>query len=199
MRTTRTVLFCLALGLAPRPLHAQFLELFAKGSVSKNYFNANSYIVSVTGATGLAITLFQGIRLEGRYTNATSLQNVMEINAGAIQGSLNDVLTQTAIYSLGIDFDLLGARSEFQPFLYVGVGYVTTDRSYYFLETGNPPSTYLRDPSRTGISGNLGVGFRLRIANAFAFEAEAFAYAVDIHKPNSLVNIFASVGVRLFM
>jgi hypothetical protein len=188
----------LALGLWSQPAEAT-LELFARGSVSKNYFNSDSYIVSVSAATGLALTLFQGIRLEGRYTNATSLQNQLAITAGSVSGSLNDVMTQTAIYSVGIDFDLLGPRSEFQPFLYVGVGYLITERSYYYLDTGGSASVYLKDPVRTGVTGNLGLGFRIRIANAFAFEAEAFAYGVDIHRPNPLINVFGSVGVRIFM
>jgi hypothetical protein len=193
------IVLVFAFSTAALPARAQTLELFARGSVSKNYFNANSYIVSVSAATGLAITLLAGVRLEGRYTNATSLQNRLDLDSGTMTGSLNDVLTQTAIYSIGVDFDLLGPRSEFQPFLYVGVGYVTTERSYYYMDSGGTSSVFIPEPVQTGISGNLGLGFRIRIANALALEAEAFAYGVNVHKPNPLINVFASVGIRLFI
>jgi hypothetical protein len=198
MQKIRMLWMALAIGLCSQPAHAT-LELFARGSVSKNYFNSDSYIVSVSAATGLALTLFQGIRLEGRYTNATSLQNSLAINAGTFTGTLNDVLTQTAIYSVGVDFDLLGPRSEFQPFLYVGVGYLVTERSYYVMDSTASASVFFKEPIRTGVTGNLGAGFRIRLANSFAFEVEAFAYGVDIHKPNPLINVFGSVGVRIFM
>src|SRR5690606_346002 len=106
---------------------------------------------------------------------------------------------QTSIYSLGLDFDLLGPQSAFQPFIYVGVGYVETKRSYYFLEEDGDEPVFLRDPTQTGVSGNVGLGFRLKLANSVAFELEAFAYAVNIHRPNPLLNIFGSAGIRLFL
>lgn len=179
--------------------HASVMELFARGSVSKNFLTSSSYIVSVSGAAGIAFTLIPRVRLEGRYTNASSLQNQLSITSGSITGTLNDIMTQTAIYSVGIDFDLLGQKSAFQPFIYLGAGYVETSRSYYFLESGGSTSVYLKDPTRTGLSANVGLGFRLRIVDAFALEAEAFAYAVDVNRPNPLINVFGSVGIRIFI
>ncbi len=178
---------------------ASVLELFARGSVSKNFLTSSSYIVSVSGAAGIAFTLIPRIRLEGRYTNASSLQNQLSITSGSITGTLNDIMTQTAIYSVGIDFDLMGQKSAFQPFIYLGAGYVETSRSYYFLDSGGSTSVYLKDPTRTGLSANVGLGFRLRIVDAFALEAEAFAYAVDVNRPNPLINVFGSVGIRIFI
>jgi hypothetical protein len=187
------------LALAPLYSEASVMELFARGSVSKNFLTSSSYIVSVSGAAGIALTLIPRIRLEGRYTNASSLQNQLSITSGSITGTLNDIMTQTAIYSVGVDFDLLGQKSSFQPFIYLGAGYVETSRSYYFLESGSSTSVYLKDPTRTGLSANVGLGFRLRIVDAFALEAEAFAYAVDINRPNPLINVFGSVGIRIFI
>ncbi len=178
---------------------ASGMELFARGSVSKNYLTESSYVLSVSAATGVAFTLIPRIRLEARYTNASSLQNLMTVTYTGFSGALHDVMTQTSIYSLGLDFDLMGQQSSFQPFVYVGAGYVQTERSYYVLPSGASSSVYWKEPTRKGVSGNLGLGFRIRIASAFAFEVEAFAYAIDIDKPNPLVNIFGSAGVRLFL
>lgn len=175
------------------------MELFARGSVSKNFLSQTSYVLSVSAATGVAFTLIPRVRLEARYTNASSLQNLMSISSAGFSGALYDVMTQTSIYSLGLDFDLLGPQSSFQPFIYIGAGYVQTERSYYVLPTGASSSVYLKEPTQKGVSGNLGLGFRIRIASSFAFEVEAFAYAIDIDKPNPLVNIFGSAGVRLFL
>jgi hypothetical protein len=181
------------------PSHASVMELFARGSISKNFLTSTSYIISVSGATGIAFTLIPRIRLEGRYTNASSLQNQLSLTSGTVTGTLNDIMTQTSIYSVGVDFDLMGQRSAFQPFIYLGVGYVETSRSYYFLDASGTASVYLKDPTRTGVSANVGLGFRLRVADAFALEAEAFAYGVDVHKPNPLINVFGSVGIRVFL
>jgi hypothetical protein len=175
------------------------LELFARGSISKNYFTATSYIVSVSGATGVAFTLIPRIRLEGRYTNSSSLQNQLTVSSGSISGTLNDIMTQTSIYSVGVDFDLLGQQSAFQPFIYLGAGYVVTERSYYFLDSGGTTSIFLKDPVQTGISANVGLGFRLRIANAIALEVEAFAYGVNVHLPRPLINVFGTAGIRIFI
>ncbi len=195
----RVAVFLLFGAFLASPSAEAGLELFGKGSFSKSYFSEDSYILSVSGSGGAAITLFTGIRLEGRYTNSTSLQNVLSFSSGAFSGRLNDVLTQTAIYSVGVDFDLLGKQSTFQPFLYVGVGYVKTDRSYYFLDEGSATSYYIQEPTQTAISGNLGLGFRLYLANSIALEAEAFAYGMNIHLPRPLVNLLGSVGIRLFI
>lgn len=179
--------------------HGEAFEIFARGSASRNYLQADSFVLSVSAAMGVALTIIPRVRLEARYTNASSLQNRMAISGPTVGGTLNDIMTQTSIYSLGIDFDILGPRSAFQPFIYVGAGYVQTDRSAYYLEDGAPTSTYLQDPTQQNISANAGLGFRIRIANSLAFELEVFAYGVDIHKPNPLINAFASVGIRLFI
>lgn len=189
----------IGLSLPWTPARASSLELFARGSVSKSYISSDSYIVSVSGAAGIALTLIPRVRLEGRYTNASSLQNKMAISSGSIDGTLNDFMTQTSIYSVGVDFDLLGQQSSFQPYLYLGAGYVQTERSYYYMDSGGTTSVFLKDPAQTGISANVGLGFRLRIANAIAFEAEAFAYGVNVHKPRPLINVFGSVGIRIFI
>ncbi|MBY0369266.1 hypothetical protein K2X33_01180, partial [bacterium] len=158
----------------------------------------DSYILSVSAATGFAIGLMDQVRLEARYTNASSLQNSMSLQDGSISGTLNNILTTTSIYSLGIDLDILGPQSAFQPFIYVGVGYVQTERSYYFLEDGAPSSIYIRENPQTGISANGGAGFRIKVVDAMFLEVEAFAYVINIHTPNPLVNLFGSAGIRLF-
>src|SRR5690606_10336617 len=123
------------------PACAGGMEVFARGSVSKNYLSQTSYVVSISAATGVAFTLIPRIRLEARYTNASSLQNVLSI--ASFNGALYDVMTQTSIYSLGVDFDLMGPRSAFQPFIYVGAGYVRNERSFYALPEGASTSIYI--------------------------------------------------------
>lgn len=188
------LLACALVCTLSKPALATF-EVFAKGSVSKNHVDSNNYILSLSAMTGIAVTIIPRVRIEGRFTNTSSMQNYLPIRDVA---TLTDVMTETSIYSVGVDFDVLGNQSSFQPFVYVGVGYVESKRSYYVTLTGSTDAFYAQDPVQTGISGNLGAGFRVSVARAIAFEVEAFAYAVNIHKPDPLVNLFGSVGIRLF-
>lgn len=194
MKLRAVLLLCLSL-----PASARAVEIFAKGSVSKNNISEDRYTTSVTATTGMAFTLLPRIRLEARYTNVSSLQNKLEVTTTTVIGTLNDIKTQTAIYSLGLDIDILGKKSAFQPFIFVGAGYIQTERSYYFTLAGDTDATFQEEPRQTGISGNLGLGFRLALASAFAFEVEVFAYGVDIDKPKPLVNLYGTVGFRLFL
>jgi hypothetical protein len=187
----------LALGFAT-PAKAA-IEIFAKGSVSKNNISQDTNTISVSATTGFALTIIPRVRLEARFTNVSSLQNKLEIRGAAAVGTINDLKTQTTIYSLGLDIDILGKKSAFQPFIFVGAGYLRTERSYYFTLAGAADSTYQEEPRQTGISGNLGAGFRIQLASSFAFEVEVFGYATDIDKPNYLVNLYGTVGFRLFM
>src|SRR4051812_32329214 len=93
----------LGLSLSSEPARATSMEIFARGSMSKNFLSTSSYIISVSAATGVAFTLIPRLRLEARYTNASSLQNQLDISTPGISGTLSDVLTQTSIYSLGLD------------------------------------------------------------------------------------------------
>ena len=81
----------------------------------------------------------------------------------------------------------------------MGGGYIETERSYYYQADATSDASYQKEPKQLGISGNLGAGFRIRLANALAFEVEAFAYGIDVHKPNPLINWYGTVGVRLFL
>ncbi len=175
------------------------VEVFAKGSVSKNNISADTNTISVSASTGFAFALFSRVRFEARYTNVSSLQNKLDVVGTSIVGTLNDIKTQTSIYSLGLDIEFLSKKSAFQPFIYVGAGYLSTERSYYFTLSGAPDSVYSEEPKQTGISGNVGAGFRVHLASSFAFEVEVFGYAVDIDKPKPLVNLYGTVGFRLYL
>jgi hypothetical protein len=184
----------------PSAARANGFEVFAKGSVSKNYIANDEWEVSVSGSTGLAIVLIPQIRIEGRYANISSLQNKLVAAASSTALTITDMKTTTSVYSVGIDLDILGDRHAFQPFLYVGAGYLDTERSYY-VQASSDPSTvaFIQEPHNRGISGNLGAGFRIAIARTIAFEVEAFAYALDLKDPNPLINWTGTVGVRLFI
>jgi len=174
------------------------IEVFGKGSLSKSNLSSDKHIISLSAAGGLAFTLFSNIRIEGRYSNLSSLQNKFEIGYPSVVASLTDMKTQTSIYSLGMDISILGDKSAFQPFIYVGAGFIETERSYYFSSAGSEVQ-YIREPKRTGITGNAGLGFRLMMARALAFEAEVFAYATDVHLPNSLIDWTSTVGIRFYL
>lgn len=175
------------------------IEVFAKGSVSKNNISADTNTISVSASTGFAFALFSRVRLEARYTNVSSLQNKLEVVGSSVVGTLNDIKTQTSIYSVGLDIEFLNKKNAFQPFIYVGAGYLVTSRSYYFTLSGAADSVYFQEPKQNGISGNVGAGFRIQIAQSFAFEVEVFGYAVDIDKPKPLVNLYGTAGFRLYL
>lgn len=196
MRNFFIAIAVLGLGLCDT---APALELFAKGSYSKNSISQDNFITSVSGTGGFAFSLIPRVRLEARYTNSSSLQNSLQVGTDTIVVTLTDVLTQTSIYSAGLDIDILGPRSPFQPFLYIGVGYLETLRSYYFTIPGGPSSGLISEPKQLGVSANGGAGFRVRLADRISFEVEAFVYALNIQKPNPTINVQGTVGLRLFL
>ncbi len=178
---------------------AAMLEMFAKGSASKNYLDANHYTLTLSGTAGFGVTLFPMVRLEARYTASGSLQNRLDIVSASVNAILTDIKTETTMYSLGLDIDILGDKYMVQPFVFVGGGYVVSTRSYYVQLDASSPATFITEPTNNSISGNLGAGFRIRIAKSVAFEIEAFAYGMDFKNPNPLVNLYGTVGVRIFM
>lgn len=175
---------------------ANAIDLFGKGSVSKSYLAADSSTISVSLTGGIAFQLLPFIRVEGRYSNIATLQNKLSLETASVSGTLSDIHTQTTIYSGGLDIDFLSDKYIIQPFIYLGVGYIESERSYYFTLQGSNTSQYFSDPKQTGITGNAGAGFRIHFAKRFALELEAFGYATDLKSPN-LVNIYGTAGVRL--
>jgi hypothetical protein len=169
--------------------------------VSKNYITNDEWEVDVSGSTGIAVTLIPQLRIEGRYSNITSLQNKLTLGNGAVAFTITDMKTTTNVYSLGFDLDVLSDKYAIQPFLYVGAGYIDTQRSYYQQVSTDPTgtATYVPEAVKHGVSGNLGAGFRIRIARALAFEIEGFAYGIDLKNPNPLINWTGTVGIRLFI
>ncbi len=180
--------------------HAQAgIELFGKGSVSKNYIDVDNSTLEVDVAGGIAFTLFTGIRLEARYSNISAVQNKLDVVSSTLVGTLSNINTQTVIYSLGLDIDFLGDKSAFQPYVYVGAGYMETTRSYYYTAAGATTSTYFSEPNQAGISANAGAGFRIRLAKSLALEFEVFAYGLNVDQPGPLINYFGSAGLRVFI
>jgi len=175
------------------------LEFFGKGSVSKNFIDVDNSTVEVDVSGGAAISLFTGFRLEARYTNVSALQNKLDVISGSLVGTLSNITTQTEIYSIGIDIDFLGEKSSFQPYIYVGAGYIQSSRSYYYTQAGATTATYFAEPAQNGISANGGAGFRIHLAKSLALEFELFAYGLDVDKPGPLINYFGSAGLRIFI
>ncbi len=192
-------ILCLTLLLAGGLAHGEAVEVFAKGSLSKNYISKDSWTISASATMGLGMALFRGVKLEGRYSNISSLQNTLQVPVDTSSVTLTDFKTQTVIYSVGLDLDFLGETSPFQPFLFVGIGYLETERSYYLTSPSISAAIFTKEPKQLGFTGNLGLGFRVRLAKALAFEIEAFAYGMNIHKPNPLIDLYGTVGIRLFL
>ena len=143
------------------------------------------------------MALLPFVRLEARYSDTTALQNKMDVVNGSVLGTLTDINTQTRIVSVGLDIDLLGERSPFQPYIYAGVGYLETERSYSFTLSGSSTTNFHREPVKTGLSVNGGVGIRLRLAKQIALETEVFGYVTDIYDPRPLINLYGTAGVRI--
>ena len=197
MPTPFKVLLLLAAIVLSSQAHA--IEFFGKGSVSKNYLAVDNSTMSVSMTGGVALQLFSAIRLEARYTNISSLQDKLDVVAGTQLVTLSAIKTQTTIYSIGVDISFLSEKSWFQPFIYVGAGYIETERSYYVSLNDGGDTPLITEPKQQGVSANGGIGFRLRIANHLAIEVEAFAYATDIQKKNPLINVYGTAGVRIFI
>ncbi len=200
-RTHQTLLtLCIvAISLISSMSHAHNLEIFAKASASKNYTDQDRYTVSVAGATGLAILIIPQVRIEGRYTVVSSLQNHLDVGSPSVIATLNDIKTETNIYSVGLDIDILSEKYTVQPFVFLGAGYIESNRSYYVTPVGSSSASLVTEPMTRGISANVGAGIRIRIAKTIAFEVEAYGYGLDPQKPNPLINLYGNAGIRLFM
>lgn len=183
----------------PSLADASGFEIFAKGLAAKTYLDTDKWTTSVSASGGFGFALIPALRIEARYTNISSLQNKLALESTEVTVTLNDIKTETVIYSVGLDVDFLSEKSAFQPFIFVGVGYIETTRSYYYRVSEAEKASYLKEPLKHGVSGNFGLGFRLRLARTLAFEAELFGYGIDIHKPQPLINLNGTVGVRLFL
>lgn len=174
-------------------------EVFAKAAASKNYINADSYTESVSGAAGIGILLIPQVRIEGRYTLISSQQNYLEIGDPVVVATVSNIKTQTNIFSVGLDIDLLGEKSAITPFIFLGVGYLETLQTYYFTSTSSSDSVFVAKPKKTGFSANVGAGIKIRISKSVVFEIEAYGYGMDVQRPNPLVNLSGNAGIRLFI
>jgi hypothetical protein len=145
------------------------------------------------------VTLIPRVRIEGRYTNVTSLQNKLVAPVGSSNVTLNSILTQTSILSLGMDVDLCGDRYAIQPYVYLGAGYDMTSRSYYVVTDPSQPANYVHEPNDNQLSANIGAGLRINLGRTLALEVEAFAYGLNFNNPNPLVNLYGSAGLRFFL
>lgn len=200
MRQKGLFLLLGALLVSSSVAQASGVELFGKGSVSKNYLSVDKSTISISVTGGLAIALFSSVRIEARYSNISSLQNKLDITEGnTVLGTLSSIKTETLIYSLGLDITLAGEKSWIQPYIFVGAGYIETDRSYYYTPADNSSTTLNADPKQTGISVNGGAGFRLRVARTMALEVEVFGYGIDIHTSNPLINLYGTAGLRIYI
>jgi len=196
--------FTLVLGLLfssfwTRPAPATVVELFANGSLSKNYLATDSWVTSLSTGIGMAVVVIPHLRIEGRYTNISSLQNQLNAAVSGVTVNLSNIKTTTTMYTLGVNIDFLSEKSPFQPYIYLGGGYVDTERSYYASLPGQTDSQYIAESPQRGLSANAGLGIRLRIAQQIALELEAYAYAEDVQTKHPLVNIYGTAGIRIFI
>lgn len=105
-----------------------------------------------------------------------------------------DITTQTNIYSVGFDIDVLSDKHAIQPFIYLGAGYIESMSTYVSVSNSMKNTT-----KKYGPSANGGLGFRVKIGRSVAFEIEGFAYAQDFDKKSPLIDWTGSVGVRFFL
>ncbi|MBI4405462.1 MAG: hypothetical protein HY537_14965, partial [Deltaproteobacteria bacterium] len=74
-----------------------------------------------------------------------------------------------------------------------------SERSYNIGAVGSSSSVHYKEPKQEGLAANIGAGFKIRIARQLAFEIEATSYITDVDKPERLINLYGTAGVRLFI
>lgn len=181
---------------SPLVRYAQAVEVFAKGSYSKNYLDEIRWEERISGSTGIGFSIFKGFRIEGRYTYIHNLENQMLVTYKGTEYTLVNLKTQTVIYSVGVDIDLAGSRSPFQPFLFCGVGVLETASSY---TVSKPSVEDFTERKRQRLSGNFGLGFRWALGKSMALELEAIGYVTDLDQSKPIINTHATAGIRLFI
>jgi hypothetical protein len=175
------------------------IQVFAKASGSKNNLAVDQYVLNLSGTTGFSFQLLPQIGLEFRYTYASSLQNYLQVSTVSAVGVLTDIYTENNLFSLGLDIDLVGGNAPFQPYIYLGVGYIISRRQSYFTPNGSSTVYIMPDPKKSSITGNAGLGFRIRIGKNMAIELEAVGYATNLGQPSILIDLFGTAGIRIFI
>jgi hypothetical protein len=161
-----------------------FLDFFGKASYSRSHDSPESYSQTISGATGIGIRLFPQMRIEGRYTIIKNFQNQPATLLG-----ITDLTTQTNIYSVSLDWDIVSEKYPVQPYLLLGAGYLQTYRTYSY--PGGAEKS-----ERHGVSANGGAGIRIHLGRQFLFEIEGFAYVADPGKTEQLIDVYGNVGLR---
>ncbi len=170
------------------------VELFAKGSYSKNTLSADVFLQNATVTTGLALGLGSVIRLEARFALIESYQNRLDVTSSSgEQFIVTSIHTQTKNYTLGVDIDFLSDKSPFRPFVFIGAGYVESERTY------SVSGEFRRDGKVIGMSANGGLGFKIMVARSIAFETEGLAVATNVTKPNPLIDYYLTLGIRVYL
>lgn len=191
----QVLIFSLVMG--PFAHAAGGFEVFGKGAISRNHISKTNYTTALSITGGVALKIFSRVRVELRYRNRTSIQKSVDIIVNSTEVTLSDFKSESNSYTVGLDIDLLGKKSNFQPFIFLGGGYIISDRSYWVTQEGQIPE-FFQEKKKYAISANVGVGFRLYIVNAIAFEVEAFGSAFDIDQPELIVDWYGTVGLRFF-
>lgn len=172
------------------------MEIFGKASYSRTNLNSASYTQSIGGAVGMAFILVPQIRLETRYTLKHEYQNRNDLNSDLV---LTNIKTQTGIYSVGLDISLFNDKSTFIPFIFVGAGYAQVTQTEDLTQFSTDTTVNIELPKRTGIAGQLGAGFRWRVAKSAALELEFYGYSIDPHKAGALWDIYGTAGIRFYI
>lgn len=201
MKIAKTWVLGLVLSFFSSNLFASGISLFGLGSISKSYLDRDEYTISLRASGGVAIKIFNGFRLELRYTNITTQQNKLDVITATqgLVGTISNLTKKTNIYSGGLDIEFLGQKSPVQPFLFVGAGYIEVDQTGSFTAAGSGTSESLPSDRNTGITGNVGAGIRISILQSLALELEAFGYSSNLGENNPLINIYGNVGIRIYL
>ena len=177
-------------------LSASAFELFGKGAYSKYFYDESTFEESISGNTGIAFSLFSGVRLEGRYTYIQKLENRIDVNINGVAATLSNRTTKMVIYSVNLDIELAGSRSAFKPFISLGVGALENRSSFRVID---PIVQDFPEIRRQRLAGDLGFGFRWQLGRYMFLEFEGMAYATDIDQPKPIINSHLTAGLRILV
>jgi len=175
-------------------LPAEAVNVFAKGAFSKTFQDKDQYTLRYSASGGFGFRLFSMVKLETRYTRVLTRQNQYAVTG---LGIVTDQEVKTDIYSIGLDISFAGRKRSVQPFIFVGGGYVISELTADFTDLNSTKSnTYRRSE---GVTLNGGAGIRIRMSDYLAFEVEGFGYLRKISENNPLLDLYATIGIRIFL
>lgn len=161
MKKLKIIGIIMTMGFAQEAL-AGVYELGGSFSWSRSNYNAGSYTWSKSYGASLGYYFTQDSEVQFSYQDSTTRNFVKDVQ---------DITYRDRVYSINLLYHFFNERSDFRPFVRLGVGQLNRDATGTYTAAGFNAPGRLDSVSVIG-----GLGFKLRVVQKIALKAEATSY-----------------------